>query len=122
MIDKTFLPEALPEGFQSEFAVNGHLRHFGAQDKGWQLHLVDGTAYVEKTDRVHWDAEDQSLEEFARYWIDTIVAQGGYVRQCAFCEKQSHEVKKLIAGPSVTICDECVALCAEIVAAEPPVI
>jgi ATP-dependent Clp protease ATP-binding subunit ClpX len=30
---------------------------------------------------------------------------------CAFCAKSQHEVKKLIAGPAVFICDECVALC-----------
>ena len=30
---------------------------------------------------------------------------------CSFCGKNQSEVKKLIAGPSVYICDECVALC-----------
>jgi ATP-dependent Clp protease ATP-binding subunit ClpX len=35
---------------------------------------------------------------------------------CSFCGKSQQEVKKLIAGPSVYICDECVALCNEIIA------
>ena len=34
---------------------------------------------------------------------------------CSFCGKSQHEVKKLIAGPSVFICDECIELCADIV-------
>jgi ATP-dependent Clp protease ATP-binding subunit ClpX len=38
--------------------------------------------------------------------------------QCSFCGKSEHEVKKLIAGPSVFICNECVDLCREIIAEE----
>jgi hypothetical protein len=34
---------------------------------------------------------------------------------CAFCGKSQHEVEKLIAGPTVHICDECVGLCHDIV-------
>ncbi|GAB4401531.1 MAG: ATP-dependent Clp protease ATP-binding subunit ClpX [Rhodoferax sp.] len=34
---------------------------------------------------------------------------------CSFCGKSQHEVKKLIAGPSVYVCDECVQLCNEII-------
>src|SRR5882724_4260407 len=33
---------------------------------------------------------------------------------CSFCGKAQHEVQKLIAGPSVFICDECVGICVEI--------
>jgi hypothetical protein len=35
---------------------------------------------------------------------------------CSFCCKNSHQVKKLIAGPNVYICDECVGLCNAILA------
>jgi hypothetical protein len=34
---------------------------------------------------------------------------------CSFCGKSQHEVRKLIAGPTVFICDECVELCDDIV-------
>jgi hypothetical protein len=34
---------------------------------------------------------------------------------CSFCGKSQHEVRKLIAGPSVYICDECVELCTDII-------
>jgi len=37
---------------------------------------------------------------------------------CSFCGKSQEEVKKLIAGPAVYICDECVALCNDIIAEE----
>jgi ATP-dependent Clp protease ATP-binding subunit ClpX len=37
------------------------------------------------------------------------------VLHCSFCNKSQHEVRKLIAGPSVYVCDECVALCNEII-------
>ena len=40
---------------------------------------------------------------------------------CTFCGKSQHEVKKLIAGPSVFICDECIDLCNEIIRDEPQV-
>ncbi len=39
---------------------------------------------------------------------------------CSFCGKSQHEVKKLIAGPSVFICDECIDLCIEIIRDELP--
>ena len=35
-------------------------------------------------------------------------------RYCSFCGKSQHEVRKLIAGPTVFICDECVELCMDI--------
>ncbi len=37
---------------------------------------------------------------------------------CSFCGKSQHEVRKLIAGPSVYVCDECVSLCNEIIREE----
>ena len=38
--------------------------------------------------------------------------------RCSFCGKSQEEVKKLIAGPSVYICDECIELCNEIMVEE----
>jgi len=42
----------------------------------------------------------------------------GKLLYCSFCGKSQHEVKKLIAGPSVFICDECVELCNDIISEE----
>jgi len=47
-------------------------------------------------------------------------ASGEKVLYCSFCGKSQHEVKKLIAGPSVFICDECIELCNDIIRDEAP--
>jgi ATP-dependent Clp protease ATP-binding subunit ClpX len=43
---------------------------------------------------------------------------GNKLLYCSFCGKSQHEVRKLIAGPSVFICDECVELCNDIIREE----
>src|ERR1700751_1996309 len=37
---------------------------------------------------------------------------------CSFCAKSQHDVAQLIAGPGVLICDECVAICVDVIKAE----
>ncbi len=44
--------------------------------------------------------------------------KNGKLLYCSFCGKSQHEVRKLIAGPSVFICDECVELCNDIIREE----
>lgn len=41
---------------------------------------------------------------------------GGEALCCSFCNKNQHDVRKLIAGPNVFICDECVEVCVDIIA------
>jgi ATP-dependent Clp protease ATP-binding subunit ClpX len=51
------------------------------------------------------------------------IGDGGDLLKCSFCCKSQKQVKKLIAGPGVYICDECIDLCNEIIEeelAEPP--
>ena len=43
---------------------------------------------------------------------------GDKLLYCSFCGKSQHEVRKLIAGPSVFICDECIELCNDIIREE----
>ena len=45
-------------------------------------------------------------------------SNGAHGLHCSFCGKSQREVKKLIAGPNVYICDECIALCNDIIAEE----
>ena len=42
-------------------------------------------------------------------------AEHGNLLYCSFCGKNQHEVRKLVAGPAVYICDECIDLCTDIV-------
>ena len=44
--------------------------------------------------------------------------ENGKLLYCSFCGKSQHEVRKLIAGPSVFVCDECVELCNDIIREE----
>ncbi len=50
--------------------------------------------------------------------ITTKDQESGKLLYCSFCGKSQHEVRKLIAGPSVFICDECVELCNDIIREE----
>src|SRR5665648_600298 len=55
-------------------------------------------------------------------WVARI-GDGGDLLKCSFCGKSQKQVKKLIAGPGVYMCDECIDLCNEIIEeelAEPP--
>lgn len=49
---------------------------------------------------------------------DSKDGDNGKLLYCSFCGKSQHEVRKLIAGPSVFICDECVDLCNDIIREE----
>ncbi|HEX6994430.1 MAG TPA: ATP-dependent Clp protease ATP-binding subunit ClpX [Gammaproteobacteria bacterium] len=49
---------------------------------------------------------------------DSRKTDDGKLLYCSFCGKSQHEVRKLIAGPSVFICDECVELCNDIIREE----
>ena len=44
--------------------------------------------------------------------------EGGAALKCSFCGKSQNDVRKLIAGPTVYICDECIELCNDIIAEE----
>ena len=44
--------------------------------------------------------------------------ESGELLKCSFCGKSQKQVKKLIAGPGVYICDECIDLCNEIIEEE----
>jgi hypothetical protein len=45
-----------------------------------------------------------------------MTADSGTVLACSFCNKSQNDVRKLIAGPAVFICDECVEACTNIIA------
>jgi len=50
--------------------------------------------------------------------MTTDKGKGDKLLYCSFCGKSQHEVRKLIAGPSVFVCDECIELCNDIIREE----
>ena len=67
------------------------------------------------------DKEDENLEipSFLRNQEeDHDKKEKSSTSYCSFCGKSQHETKKLIAGPTVFICHECVDLCVEIIKEE----
>lgn len=58
-------------------------------------------------------AEDRASA--AERELEAIRAKAKPTLYCSFCSKSQHDVKKLIAGPSSFICDECVELCMQII-------
>ena len=49
----------------------------------------------------------------------SLAADQAVFAKCSFCRKPNTEVARLVAGPGVYICDECVSLCAELFKGEP---
>ena len=50
-----------------------------------------------------------------------MTAKGRLLARCSFCLKGNNEVATLVGGPGVYICDECVALCSQLVSTKPAV-
>ncbi|MBV8170550.1 MAG: hypothetical protein JO219_01315 [Candidatus Eremiobacteraeota bacterium] len=116
------------DGLYAELDADGNIRVYGfyvRNDKGEptrssELRLSPGgpgTFEVRTFDRYSASDEDgdnDSFREWARRWIREIEREAQGIRSCSFCQKRQDEVRKLIAGPTQYICDECVVLCSEI--------
>ena len=59
-----------------------------------------------------------SRDLYSYYWFVMTEKNNKNILYCSFCGKSQHEVRKLIAGPTVFICDECVELCMDIIREE----
>lgn len=49
--------------------------------------------------------------------VSNVPLPGAPCLRCSFCDKSQYEVRKLIAGPTVFICEECILVCVEILIA-----
>lgn len=135
-IDKSMLPEGFntveKEGLYAEFHDNGSLAYAGCYREGvpvgWTLNLkenmLEGVAELRDINRFPDDKEDaakddpEAFKKWVLDWISAIHETAVLSRHCAFCRKRQDQVRRLIAGPGVYICDECVDLCHEIVSEE----
>jgi ribosome modulation factor len=130
--DQTWLgPEFLSdrrEPLSAEFDDSGELLRFGFQDATRSISVdVVGRRATTTTTSVEDFPEEEAdvvqLSEWLSGWRDAVRQAANPPTAmptwaCAFCGKTRSEVRKLIAGPSVFICDECVDLCHEIVSEE----
>ncbi len=120
MFDRRWLGdefESLP-GLFADFDANGRLRRFGRRDELCQVEVV-----VHPPQATTREVPDDDLlpEEWLDGWRHNLLEQARpkeFKPACSFCGKTQAEVRKLIAGPQVMICNECVDLCAEILAEE----
>jgi hypothetical protein len=131
-IDASLLPRGwqseVREGLYAELGPDGQLAHVGfyagGEPVGWVMDLdpVAGTGRLTKTEVVAFEPgeDDGDLASWVASWLPRIAVSDGGRLSCGFCEKKQHEVAKLIAGPSSYICNECVALCHEILAEDLP--
>lgn len=108
------------EGLFARLNDAGELLGFGYVGRGTSL-AVDIAART-ATETHEYD-EDVDFTDWLTDWRDQARAATrpySATLNCAFCGKSNTEVKKLIAGPSSYICNECVELCSEILAEDTP--
>jgi hypothetical protein len=123
--------EGADHGFFFTRTAAGTVASFGVRQRDEAAYLKETIVTIDwvartasRADRTvtshpHPDADPTiTLDQTLANWLDELVAGQRFVQACAFCGKQSHEVARLIAGPTAMICNECVALCQEVLATD----
>jgi hypothetical protein len=84
-------------------------------DKPRSTSIFDSSiTHQELEDRIARMMAEIRLKTEGRHQQESTPSPEPSLRYCAFCGKDEHEVVKLIPGPNVFICDECIALCNQI--------
>lgn len=121
-IDESALPEGWEDGLAIERDRDGAICRIASGDgvHSQVLELGGGGFVYRDAREIRWpnpDGVDAGTDPavLLRELVGRFVSAGpSNVPTCSFCGKSAHEVSRLIAGPSVYICDECVTLCSEI--------
>lgn len=112
------------DGVCAEHYPDGSLKHLGCyrdgRPVGWFLDLAWDRPQGTLSKQESYNEENSSVpfSQWVEDWAQVIFEESDFVRRCSFCGKSDREVRKLIAGPTSMICDECVQLCQEILATE----
>ncbi|GMU51461.1 MAG: hypothetical protein AMXMBFR33_06070 [Candidatus Xenobia bacterium] len=114
------------QGICAEFYPDGALKHLAnyreGEQCGWALDLdAQGTRATVTKVEAYQPSKEEGEGSYATWvedWIGIIFEEAEFVLRCTFCGKTRNQVRKLIAGPTCFICDECVGLCQEILASE----
>lgn len=110
----------LPDGLESLFDDRGHLVFFGKKPSGAgkaEYLEIDWAAQSARlTTRTSVLCDDDDFLDFVEHHVAEIRRKAensaaGAFAECSFCQKGQNEVARIIAGPKVYICDECVRLC-----------
>ncbi len=123
-------------GVYALFDKDGFLTHYGfygdSNDSAEQFSITIDyerrTSVVDKYDERRFLAFDpaldvadelsldEALNDFVKKWIGIISQEGSHSPpDCSFCGRNSNQVQKLVAGPRSYICNDCIALCADLV-------
>ncbi len=116
-IDSDWVSEELKstEGVFTNFDQEGRLLSFGCRTENRTMEVSLDPLRAVTTELPDPDLSPEEWLEGWQHQVLEAVRPQDFVPNCAFCGKSQSEVRKLIAGPTVMICDECVALCQEIV-------
>ena len=106
------------ESLSAEVDANGQVVGFGLKSAEKSI-----TVRIEPpcVTTIEHNPEDVLPEDWLERWRDELIDQTrpkSFQPTCGFCGKTDKEVRKIIAGPSVMICNECVELCSEILSQE----
>lgn len=109
------------EGLFAELDASGNVRKLAFYTEERAVELDASARHPRYTDHKEsrWSPAGELtkaawLEARASAILDLARAAQIHELRCSFCGKSQREVAKIIAGPTVYICDECVRLCAEI--------
>ena len=128
-IDKSLLQAAYTtdseaDGLYAEFDVMGQIKVLSLRQEGLIIRtlrleprLLAGSSQRHRSFEISKDTSDSAEEQYGS-WVKTEIREMedrvNWVSRCSFCQKSADEVQKIIAGPSVYICSECILLCSEI--------
>lgn len=130
-IDMKWLGDEFPadtdkQGLFTRVGPDGQVLSFGFRgfSETTEVDVAKLTATVTRVRSWKSDSEEgdpAEPEEWLESWKTSVLAEANPTfpsPTCSFCGKTNHEVKKLIAGPSCYICDECIGLCNDIIESE----
>lgn len=120
-------------GIGDDGVLHANLALLKREDQDAESELLDlrvgGIANVEPgvSEHVEWLYQDLSVGDEVNIKIiessecDVPLSQETQYLQCSFCEKKQSEVSRLIAGPQVYICNECITTCSQVIAEGEPI-
>lgn len=106
------------EGLHFEVDAAGAVTRFGLRAPGKQIEVQLNPRQATTVELMDDELTDEEWLDGWRWRLIEEATPKEFKPTCAFCGKTNEEVRKLIAGPQVMICNECVDLCHDILTEE----